>query len=132
MVVQGCLGTQPSPALPCACSTLAVDMSVEACCAAGVYLWGSVGSGKSLLMDLFYSLVHNEQRVPLMRRLHFNAAMLEVGLCPCRQTAAFKALNWRGHSLNSCCPHHLGLPLPQPRIDLTTAAGMRSKVPNLQ
>ena len=65
-----------------------MDMSPEACCAAGVYLWGSVGSGKSLLMDLFYSLVHKEQRVPLMRRLHFNAAMLEVGLCSCRQTAA--------------------------------------------
>ena len=125
------LGTKPGPASPCVCSTLAKDTSLEACCAAGVYLWGSVGSGKSLLMDLFYSLVHKEQRVPLMRRLHFNAAMLEVGLRSCRQTAAFKALDWRGHSLDSCCPHNVGLPLP-PGNGLTSAAGMRSKGPNLQ
>ena len=83
VIMQGCLGTKPCPASPCVCGLLTMDVSWEACCAAGVYLWGSVGSGKSLLMDLFYSLVHKEQRVPLMRRLHFNAAMLEVGLGSC-------------------------------------------------
>ena len=129
LAVLGCLGTKPSPASSCVCSTLARDMSLEACCAAGVYLWGSVGSGKSLLMDLFYNLVHKEQRVPLMRRLHFNAAMLEVGLRSCRLTAVFKALDWRGHSLNSSCPHSLGLPCPPPGGGLAMAAGMGSKAP---
>ncbi|KAK9816417.1 hypothetical protein WJX72_000026 [[Myrmecia] bisecta] len=44
----------------------------------GVYLYGSVGVGKSLLMDLFYSVVQEQGSVPHRRRLHFNAAMLEV------------------------------------------------------
>ncbi|PRW45179.1 lactation elevated 1 [Chlorella sorokiniana] len=44
----------------------------------GVYLHGSVGSGKSLLMDLFSQLVRHEASVTHHRRLHFNAAMLEL------------------------------------------------------
>lgn len=47
----------------------------------GLYLHGSVGSGKSLLMDLFYDSVANT--IPQLehhRRVHFNAAMLEVHL----------------------------------------------------
>ena len=48
------------------------------CCATGVYLYGSVGSGKSLLMDMFFAAVEAEEAVPLRRRIHFNAAMLEV------------------------------------------------------
>ena len=44
----------------------------------GVYIYGSVGSGKSRLMDLFYHVVSRYELVPRRRRVHFNAAMLEV------------------------------------------------------
>ncbi|MEW5309364.1 MAG: hypothetical protein WDW38_001258 [Sanguina aurantia] len=45
---------------------------------AGLYVWGSVGSGKSLLMDLFYECVAKQAGLQHSRRMHFNAAMLEV------------------------------------------------------
>ena len=37
-----------------------------------------MGSGKSLLMDMFFAEVEAGDAVPLRRRLHFNAAMLEA------------------------------------------------------
>ncbi|MFN3620655.1 cell division protein ZapE [Sphingorhabdus sp.] len=42
--------------------------------ARGLYLWGGVGRGKSMLMDLFYDSVHIKRK----RRAHFHEFMLDI------------------------------------------------------
>ncbi|BDA42478.1 probable AFG1-like ATPase [Coccomyxa sp. Obi] len=44
----------------------------------GIYLYGSVGSGKTMVMDLAYSTIQELNLVPKMRRLHFNRALDEL------------------------------------------------------
>ncbi|XP_054261173.1 putative ATPase N2B isoform X2 [Macrosteles quadrilineatus] len=40
----------------------------------GLYIYGSVGGGKTMLMDLFYECVENSQK----RRVHFHSFMMDV------------------------------------------------------
>ncbi|XP_061667598.1 lactation elevated protein 1 homolog B isoform X1 [Syngnathoides biaculeatus] len=40
----------------------------------GFYIYGDVGTGKTMLMDMFYCGVHNSHK----KRVHFNAFMLDI------------------------------------------------------
>ncbi|HYP57340.1 MAG TPA: cell division protein ZapE [Beijerinckia sp.] len=40
----------------------------------GLYIWGSVGRGKTMLMDMFYE----EVEIPRKRRVHFHAFMADI------------------------------------------------------
>ncbi|GLD75389.1 lactation elevated protein 1, partial [Lates japonicus] len=40
----------------------------------GFYIYGDVGTGKTMLMDIFYSHVENTRK----KRVHFNGFMLDI------------------------------------------------------
>ncbi|MEP0942061.1 MAG: cell division protein ZapE [Rhizobiaceae bacterium] len=44
----------------------------------GLYLWGGVGRGKTMLMDRFFDLAPSGSGVAPKRRVHFHAFMLDV------------------------------------------------------
>lgn len=44
----------------------------------GIYLYGSVGSGKTMIMDLAFQVMEEHKVVPRMRRVHFNDALNEL------------------------------------------------------
>ena len=56
----------------------------------GIYLHGSVGSGKTMVMDLACAVMRELQLVPKLRRVHFSRAFDELHqrmhrcrACPC-------------------------------------------------
>lgn len=52
----------------------------------GLYIWGSVGRGKSMLMDLFFELAKVEQK----KRVHFNDFMADAQVRIQEQRDAYK------------------------------------------
>jgi predicted ATPase len=75
----------------------------------GIYMWGGVGVGKTMLMDLFVESAPRHFRV---HRIHFHDLMLEVhmllrnlsGEQVCRRTPLVQPLQWP--PLECLAPRH--------------------------
>lgn len=69
----------------------------------GLYIFGSPGSGKTFLMDLFYECVE----IPEKKRVHFNEFMLEVHSdmhkCPTKEDPVFKVATSRAQNMRLLC-----------------------------